>query len=121
MSSVPAYQRVLDVAVAVLVLLALTAAPAAAVDPPVEVVIDFETLPDGSPVSQGDAITDQYASLGATFSLVGSDDAPVIAIEGGSAMTAFVGPDTNDAPSSPGGVASLTSGASSSSECPCLT
>jgi hypothetical protein len=121
MSSVPVYQRVVATAVAVLLFAALTVSPAAAVDPPVEIVIDFETLPDGSPVAEGDAITDQYAALGVTFSLVGSDDAPVIAIEGGTATTAFVGPETNDAPTSPGGIASLTSGASSASQCPCLT
>jgi hypothetical protein len=56
-------------------------------------VITFETLPDGSPVTDGMFITDQYAdSFGVTFALVGSDKPGPWIAKVGPPITAFLGP-----------------------------
>jgi PKD domain len=59
--------------------------------------IDFETLPDGSPVTEGMLIHDQYAEWGVTFELVGlaPDVGPKVADVGG-AQTAFQGPSRSE-------------------------
>ncbi len=56
--------------------------------------IDFETFPDGSPVTEGMLLTNQYADWGVTFELIAGGDGPRIAGVGG-AQTAFQGVNSN--------------------------
>ncbi|MFC1572932.1 FlgD immunoglobulin-like domain containing protein [Candidatus Eisenbacteria bacterium] len=79
------------------ILLALFATP----DVAEAQVIDFETLPDGSPVTDGMVITNQYIvqPYGVTFELLGAPPGtgPRIA-KVGPPMTAFVGPELANPP-----------------------
>ena len=94
--------------------------------------LDFETAPgpdgtlgtlDDVTLTENDLIDDEFASLGVSFSLVGSVSftggaAPIIAAEG-TPLAAFASSIDADAPtSSP--VNSITPGASSAGSCPCL-
>ncbi len=59
-------------------------------------VIDFETLPDGTPATEGMLIHDQYAPWGVTFQIIGlaPEQGPKVATVG-APKTAFLGPNRN--------------------------